>query len=406
LLPKDWQSIQPGDDRPLEARDVPRGNRLWKAISEIQPSRPLPQNVARGLRDELDALRRPVAEARKLAEMPSGQTSFTLAKNPIEIQLPYEQASRKVVRLLQLDAFRRVHEGDADGAVASILAVVNVSRSIGDAPFLISQIVRMAVDSAALSILKRVLLQSTPSERALKRLQDVFEREESEPRLVTGLSGERAMRFDLLGKLDSGELQFKDLDREQRWNLEARIPPDFLSRGYVRHNQALGLKLDNQSLEIARRPLETQKPLWDEFEAQFNYKNKPTAETLWNSLAYATQTAVWTAAPSETRVVCELRCARVGIACVRYKQATGRWPGSIEALVPRYLKAKPVDPFDGATIRYRSVPTGVIIYGVGIDRKDDGGRFASKPAPGYDLGLELSDVKKGVGRPARSTPKG
>jgi hypothetical protein len=264
----------------------------------------------------------------------------------------------------------------------------------------------MAVDSAALSILKRVLVQSTPSDRALKRLHDVFEREESEPRLVTGLSGERAMRFDLLGKLDSGELQFKDLDREQRWNLEARIPPDFLSRGYVRHNQALGLKLDNQTLEIARRPLETQKPLWDEFEAQFNYKNKPAAETLWNSLAYATETGVVKAAESESRVVSELRCARVAIACVRYKQATGRWPGSLEALVPRYLKAKPVDPFDGAAIRYRSVPTGVIIYGVGIDRKDDGGRLGSKPAPGYDLGLELSDVKRGVGRPARSTPRG
>ncbi len=56
-----------------------------------------------------------------------------------------------------------------------------------------------------------------------------------------------------------------------------------------------------------------------------------------------------------------------------YQLQTGTFPGSLDALVPGYLPAAPIDPFSGEPLRYRKTDTGAAIYSVGYDGKDDGG---------------------------------
>jgi hypothetical protein len=48
-------------------------------------------------------------------------------------------------------------------------------------------------------------------------------------------------------------------------------------------------------------------------------------------------------------------------------------PGSLEALVPNYLAAVPLDPFSGKPIVYRRSATDYRVYSVDSDMKDDGG---------------------------------
>ena len=54
-----------------------------------------------------------------------------------------------------------------------------------------------------------------------------------------------------------------------------------------------------------------------------------------------------------------------------YKTRHGRLPQTLDDLVPEYLKAVPVDAFDGKPIRYD--PAKRILYSVGKDGADDGG---------------------------------
>ena len=131
-----------------------------------------------------------MVEVRKFADLPDGQNTFTVVKNPLMIELPYEQDRRKLARLLQLDVQRRIQQGDRDGAVTSVIAIVNVARSLGNAPFLISQVVRMAIDLSASQALGRILDHGTPSDRALARLQDVLEKDAAEPRLLYAMRGD------------------------------------------------------------------------------------------------------------------------------------------------------------------------------------------------------------------------
>lgn len=58
-----------------------------------------------------------------------------------------------------------------------------------------------------------------------------------------------------------------------------------------------------------------------------------------------------------------------------YRLQTGRYPATLQALTPRILKKVPLDPFaQGGTLVYRPTPTGYLLYSIGPDGKEDGGR--------------------------------
>jgi hypothetical protein len=66
--------------------------------------------------------------------------------------------------------------------------------------------------------------------------------------------------------------------------------------------------------------------------------------------------------------------SRTGLACRLYKNRTGQYPENLEALVPGILKDVPVDPFTGKPLIYRREGEGFIVYSLGSNERDDGGR--------------------------------
>jgi hypothetical protein len=69
-----------------------------------------------------------------------------------------------------------------------------------------------------------------------------------------------------------------------------------------------------------------------------------------------------------------LLAARTGLACRLFKSRTGAYPERLEALVPGILKEVPIDPFTGKPFVYRREGEGFIVYSLGSNEKDDGGR--------------------------------
>jgi hypothetical protein len=65
---------------------------------------------------------------------------------------------------------------------------------------------------------------------------------------------------------------------------------------------------------------------------------------------------------------------QAGLACKIYKNETGHYPENLEALVPDFMDALPTDPFTGKPLIYRLQDSGVLIYSVGSNEKDDEGR--------------------------------
>jgi len=69
------------------------------------------------------------------------------------------------------------------------------------------------------------------------------------------------------------------------------------------------------------------------------------------------------------------RLAMIAVAATSYRLKTGRLPARLEDLVPEFMPAVPVDPFDGKPMKMAAAPGGgMVIYSVGADFKDDGGK--------------------------------
>lgn len=73
-----------------------------------------------------------------------------------------------------------------------------------------------------------------------------------------------------------------------------------------------------------------------------------------------------------------------------YRMEHGAYPATLSALVPGYLKAVPDDPFAlSGPLRYKIAGTKFVLYSVGPDGKDDGGKpifDATKSAPSVPTG--------------------
>jgi hypothetical protein len=69
-----------------------------------------------------------------------------------------------------------------------------------------------------------------------------------------------------------------------------------------------------------------------------------------------------------------LALLRAALALQAHRAERGAYPDELAALVPAYLEAVPTDPFDGKPLRYRRDGGSYVLYSVGPDRRDDGGR--------------------------------
>jgi len=67
--------------------------------------------------------------------------------------------------------------------------------------------------------------------------------------------------------------------------------------------------------------------------------------------------------------------ARVACALERHRLATGSYPEKLDGLTPRFIDRLPPDPVNGEPLKYRrDAPDRFILYSVGANLKDDGGR--------------------------------
>jgi hypothetical protein len=391
LVPPDWDRAERDVSLgPLEPDETPRGVRLFRFIENAEPATRLLRNLAAGLREELDELEGAVTAARRLRDYPEGQSRIRLDRNPLETRLPQPQAVKTLACLLILDAARRSDDGDCDGAVESIHALINVARSIGNEPFLISQAARGArVGDDAVRVLERVLSQGEPSTDRLGELQAELLREAGFPRQAIALRGERAVMVDLCAKLDHGVLRLADIAS----SLNGSSSPD----GYIphhlafRHNEALFLDRMTDDVEAARLPLWNQAPYWERLQARRDpLANGPGHDA--NKLFLSLSPANTLLFDLTQRVAARLYVASAAVAAERYRKSEGRWPDELEHLVPEFLDEVPADPYTGEPIRLAERDDGITLYALGKDRHDDGGRLhpgGLGVESGFDVGVRL-----------------
>ena len=338
--------------------------------------------------------------ARRLADMPRGRHKLDHAFNPIMTLLPDQQETRKVAALFRYEMLYLSNKGDVSEAVRSGRSCVCAGRSLYDEPFLISQLIRIAIVTIGLSGVEKALSLGESNEAELVALDKLLADEEKHETFLIALRGERAMLHRLFSRMNSGAISSESIRTEMGMTEEPFLQRVFVTpRWQIRRQQPVMMDMMNRLVENARLPSHEQ--IAGEKEIDREIKGSRMAGSIVGMFLPATS-KVSEACRRKTAWVASMRGL---IAVERFRMKHGKWPAKLGDVVPEFLERVPTDPFDGTPIKMAKVIDGVIVYSVGLDGVDDGGKLNRKSpmASGADLGFQLWD-KKARARPA-SPPK-
>lgn len=334
------------------------------------------------LERDLRPVEKAIESARKLKDMPEGRFPIAYAPDFFSTLLPNQQNARTIMNLLQWDAVWRAHNNDIDGALESCHALLNCSRSLGEDPLMICQLVRYAGTAIFVECLERALGQGAACEKSLSALQAILKREMLEPTFLTSVRGERGGIHMFMLACEAGKANLAGLGVRQP---ESQLL--FFLPGYTRRQHAKILEHMTELFEAAKLPLHEQDAAISQLEANLA-KDK-------SGLAAQLVPAVAKCSVAFLRTQVFLRVALVAVAAERYRLANKAWPKTLDDLIAaKLLDAIPDDPFARGPIRLKHDPNALVIYSVGRDRIDDGGNFDRREPmrPGTDIGIRMWNV--------------
>ena len=315
-------------------------------------------------RDLRNAARERLLKPEYLARA-GGYYPIEMKENPIVTLLPHAEKARAMASLLDYDARISTMEGDPERGIRSARAGLVVAKSIGDEPFLISQLVRIACAKVAAQSALQVLAWSEPKQ-GLAELQAELLAEANFPWLLTGLRGERGMIDKLFQGLESGAITFRDLgglggDGEGSMKKFAFK----LYKGLLPGDHAKALELLSAYIAAAKLPPTEQVaavkaiPLPPRPPEDFRYM-----------VALMIVPATAKVAEASIRIRADLLAASAAIACERFRIANGRWPTSLAEIPKAILPEVPTDPYDGQPLRFRRFEDGIAVYSVGDGKEE------------------------------------
>jgi hypothetical protein len=344
----------------------------WPLESALEspPDVQIEPDIQARLRADLKRIAPQVKFALGLAEMRDGRFPLTIAPDGVST-LINSQAARQTANLLQQEMVLRLRDGDIEGACVAARAMLVAARSVGDEPFTVSQLIRIACASVAARSLERVLGQGEPIEATLATLQKMLEEEETTPYLTIAFRGERGTEHLLMDAIEDGKVSqiqsILGVNGTQNLNPFEKFWAPLQSRSAARFSHPELLRRMTDYLEIAKLPTPERDEQMRAKEQELKIGNPPVfVRLLLPGVVKVTE--------ADSRVKASLRIAIAAVAAERFRLAKNRWPRDLVELTPSYLKAVPLDPYDGNSLRLRATEDGLLIYALGKDRKDNGGK--------------------------------
>lgn len=328
----------------------------------------------------------------ELLSRPKGCLHQVVTKAAL-LRLTHLMAAKSLCQTLMVKAGLDAEEGRPHESVQALLGSLAIARSLEEEPMLISQLVRYAIGAVSHFGIERMLTRVQPSEEDLDALQRELVRLGNSSFIANALGGEVGL------VLETFDLPANELAQAASFSFSQGFPwgPNTTNRsavllfglyrasGLLGNDRAASVDFLFRLLQIGRKPAHERLELLDRWEADIS-----SISSEWYRGHLFTGSALPAMGKSVAREVNYLamcRCAAAGIAVERYRLThAGQLPPSLDALVPKYLDAVPIDPADGKPLRFLPRPVGFTVYAVGENRKDDGGkeRQFGKPQAEFD----------------------
>jgi len=323
-----------------------------------------------------------VADNNEALELLHAGAAIEHCRYPIDLSAGFETnwnyltEMRKAVFLLKLEAIVHAENGDGKLAIRSAISIFGIARSLAKEPATISQLVRSAYQSLATSTIEYCINRVELSDEQLVELIESLQNTERISDISCAFVGERCMGLSFFKSPES-------------------VNPDIIEgipiRPILELYKALGLAdadaviyldLMDGYMKSTRLPLHERQKAVDAVSAKI--QSTSMIHVLLHEIIPASRVTT-----IELRTIAHLRTANAALAVQRYRLAAGQLPDTLTDLVPAYLDSVPTDPFDGNEMRYKKLEAGFVVYSIGEDLSDDGGKEKpprrTKESPTWDV---------------------
>ncbi len=319
--------------------------------------------------------------------------------------------TRDAAQLLVARAMLRLHEGKTDEAWQDLLACHRLARLMARGPFLISCALASVIEARVFKADAALAQYGKLTAEQARRFQADLQQLPAAPAMAEVFdAGERMYQLDFLCLLanSQGDLpQWMGFIHGERWRnalgklvADPRVNWDDVLR---ESNASIDQIIEAFRLPTYARQKMALKNLDDQREAEGRGASDPAA--LAKTLAAGSPRQAVTRhlirllfLPSgfngeavDPLRTSRLRLAELAFALAGYRSDHGRYPPSLKDLSPAYIAEVPKDPFTGEDLHYRTPGAGYLLYSVGPNGRDDGGK---NTADDGDKWLHETDASK------------
>ncbi|MBE0545612.1 MAG: hypothetical protein IH623_30140 [Verrucomicrobia bacterium] len=326
-----------------------------------------------------------------------------------DLLLPHLATGKPVCVWLGAETQLAIRQGRSPDVRSNLVAQAHLPRTLAEDRLLISELVRIAIATIARSSLWEALQSDALTEEDLQEIQGAWATQSFADNMARGLEGDRIysdVTYDLLRRSNEKTVQvfygleeWLPVEEDDRpwWEKNLRAFPfgeglaEFIKRqvycriwrlawshqaqrqsaeNFHRLAEITQAAVTNQSLLSVRSRIEEmeEEVLSGNFYSKLRFPSPNSFFTLTKCVSKAMQ-----AETERSFVLC-------AIALKRHFLRHSEHPETLDALMPEFLSAVPIDYMDGQPMKYRRNTDGSFtLYSVGEDGVDDGGDASLQP---------------------------
>ncbi|HEY5346048.1 MAG TPA: hypothetical protein VIK62_06860 [Verrucomicrobiae bacterium] len=361
------------------------------------PIAPQPQTPAADILLALSKYDSAIAEIRAASQLPYSRFPLTYDKAaPFDILLPHLAAVKSCAQAVGLRALAELQNGQSEKAAEDVKLALYLSGSIRTEPFLISQLVRIAMVNIALQPIYEGLAEHKWSDAQLVALNAELAQLNFLADYKSSMRGELGLQAGAIEYLRRQPEQFMNLSAEnysgKALPFPARVIWQLVPSSFFYQNR----------LNCARMMVEFYLPLADENQGTISktltHRADAAIEAIqkhrnpYNLLESMLVPALGGAVEKFAHAQASVDLARTAIALERYRLAHGEFPESLDALAPQFIAQVPHDVINGQPLKYRRTNDGqFVLYSVGWNEKDDGGVVVYKTGSSPEVDRDKGD---------------
>lgn len=320
---------------------------------------------------------------------------------PVEISqglaalLPHLSVIKQEAVYLQIAALVAAERNDTASVLAELRSIVRLGEMLAAEPVLISQLVRLSTTGLMIASVEQWLSRQTLQATDLEQLRLMLEAAEFHGVARFSLVGERAFSLSAFDPnaaafLVAGDTTSSGEETPEQSANKARTGFKLLrASGYLLFDQRLMLETFKDGIALAEQ--ETPESL-TEYEALFEAVDRKARQFPPKIFSAMMLPALKKVPARFAAYEARRRATLLALAVERYRLANdGERPSRLDDLMPDLLSSIPIDPFDGQPLRFQKLERGYVIYSVGQDRKDNGGKeYIRGTVEGTDITFTVS----------------